>query len=210
MVKLAHKPNTTSAANKRKPKVVFSTSTTKAKKVAAEPAVKEMSKEQMEKEISRLKGMLADMRQSSEIVDPVTGLPKRTRYMELASAEFNRTRRYGHDLTLVVAKVTGHSRIQKKYGQEAADKVMTSIAEICTSSTRLGVDILGRISDDKVAMLLPETNLKGGQLCLDRIRKLVTSMPITIDGETVKIGMHVAARPLREEHTSFVELLVSA
>ena len=209
MVKLAHKANPAAPKGKAKPKVVFSTTTTPAIKSVKETSVSEMNRKQLEKEVGRLKGLLADMRSSNDIVDAVTGLPKRARYMELAGAEFNRTRRYDHDLTLVVAKVSAYSRVKEKYGQDAVDSVMTSVAEICSSSTRLGVDILGRISDDKIAMLLPETDLEGGKLCLDRIRKLVTSMPITIDGETVKIGMHVAARPLKKEHASFVELLVS-
>ncbi|MEE9375042.1 MAG: GGDEF domain-containing protein [Rhizobiaceae bacterium] len=175
-----------------------------------ETASQEMTNAQLVAEVSRLKGMLADMRSRTDVVDPITGLPKRARFMELAGAEFNRTRRYEHNLTLVVATIAGHQRILQTMGEEAADQVATSVAEICTSSTRFGVDILGRLSDDKIAMLLPETDLKGGELCLERMRKLVAAMPITIDGREVKVGLSVKARALKEDQNSFVELLVTA
>lgn len=208
MVKLAHKANT-NAAGKLAQHVSFTTTKASQRK-PKEIAVEEMNRKQLEGEVKRLKGLLTEMRTRVDVNDKVTGLPKRARFMELAGAEFNRTRRYNHDLTLVVAKVSGHQRVLKKYGEEAADHVMTCVAEMCTSSTRLGVDILGRSDDDKIAMLLPETDLQGGEKCLARIRKLVTSLPITIDGEPIKVGMVVAARPLRKEHTTFAELLASA
>ncbi len=170
----------------------------------------DLSRNQLEQEVSRLRSILADMRNRTDVVDPISGLPKRGRFMELASAEFNRTRRYDHNLTLVVATIAGHQRIFKTMGQNAADQIVTSVAEICTGSTRFGVDILGRIGPDKIAMLLPETDLKGGEQCLERMRNLVGAMPIMIDGEQVKVGLSVSARALKKQHTSFVELLVTA
>ncbi|MEL6505457.1 MAG: diguanylate cyclase [Pseudomonadota bacterium] len=179
-----------------------------APKTAAKPA--DMDRAALEAEVARLKGLLADMRSRADIMDAATGLPKRTRFMELAGAEFARTRRYNHDLTLLVAKVPGLKRLAEQRGAEGADQVMMAVSEMCVSSTRFGVDILGRIADDKIAMLLPETDIEGGNRCLERMRKLVTTMPITIDGEKVKVGLHVSARPLKEEHSTFVELLVTA
>lgn len=177
-------------------------------KAAVKPA--DMDRATLEAEVARLKGLLADMRARADIMDGATGLPKRTRFMELAGAEFARTRRYNHDLTLLVAKVPGLKRLVDERGAEGADQVMMAVSEMCVSSTRFGVDILGRIADDKIAMLLPETDIEGGNRCLERMRKLVTTMPITIDGEKVKVGLHVSARPLKEEHSTFVELLVTA
>lgn len=170
----------------------------------------DMDRAALEAEVARLKGMVADMRSRADIVDAITGLPKRVRFMELAGAEFARTRRYGHDLTLLVAKVPGLARLNEQRGQHGADQVMTAVSEMCVSSTRFGVDILGRIDQDKIAMLLPETDIEGGNRCLERMRKLVTTMPIMVDGEKIKIGLHVSARPLKEEHSTFVELLVTA
>ncbi|MEE9313417.1 MAG: GGDEF domain-containing protein [Rhizobiaceae bacterium] len=174
------------------------------------PAPTDMDRDQLVAEVSRLKGLLADMRSRNDVMDPISGLPKRARFMELAAAEYNRTRRYEHKLTLVVATIAGHQRIMKTMGEDAADQVITSVAEICTSSTRFGVDILGRIAPDKIAMLLPETGLKGGEQCLERMRQLVGAMPIMIDGEQVKVGLSVKARALKDEQKSIVELLVTA
>ena len=175
-----------------------------------EPNVKEMSREQLEDEVTRLKQLLAKVKTKTQIIDPTSVLATRARFMELAGAEFNRTNRYGRDLTLILAKVSGYQRVLETSGPEAAEHVMSCVAEICTSATRVGVDILGRTEDSKIAMLLPETNLAGGEKCLARINKLVAAQPIKIGDEKVRVGMMFSARPLRKEHKSFEELLASA
>lgn len=166
--------------------------------------------EQLEGEIKRLQALLAKVKANNKAVDPASVLATRSRFLELAGAEFNRANRYDRDLTLIVAKVSGYQRVLENHGPEATEHVMFCVTEICTSATRLGVDILGRTEDNKIAMLLPETDLEGGENCLDRINKLVADQPIMIDGEAIKVGMMFSARPLRKEHISFEQLLASA
>ena len=169
-----------------------------------------LSSEQLEAEIQRLRGLLAKAEAKAEGFDSKSVLATRARFMELAGAEFNRANRYERDLTLILAKVSGYQRILDHYGPEAAEHVMFCVTEICTSATRLGVDILGRTGENKIAMLLPETNLEGGEKCLDRINKLVATQSILIDNQPVKVGMMFSARPLRKEHKSFEQLFASA
>ena len=208
MAKLARK-STPAANTKSVGKDAFSTKDVVRDNLRA-TEIDETNSAQLEGEIKRLQALLAKVKGSNETVDPASVLATRSRFLDLAGAEFNRANRYGRDLTLIVAKVSGYQRVLEKFGPEAAEHVMFCVTEICTSATRLGVDILGRTEDNKIAMLLPETDLEGGENCLDRINKLVADQPIEIDGEAVKVGMMFSARPLRKEHISFEQLLASA
>lgn len=208
MAKLAKKANPT-ATSEPAAKNTISTKEIVRDNLRA-TSIDETSSKQLEDEIKRLQALLAKVKANNEAVDPASVLATRSRFLDLAGAEFNRANRYGRDLTMIVAKVSGYQRVLENYGPEAAEHVMFCVTEICTSATRLGVDILGRIEDNKIAMLLPETDLEGGENCLDRINKLVAEQPIMIDGEAVKVGMMFSARPLRKEHFSFEQLLASA
>jgi len=140
-------------------------------------------------------------------VDKVSGLSNRSTFLEQAQAEFNRSRRYDHHLTLVVTDIIGLERIARDAGETAPDQVITAIAQMCLSSSRFGVDVLGRITDNQIAVMLPETPIAGGLSFMSRMRKLVTQTPITLEnGVVVKPGLKVSADRLREDDDSFLEL----
>ena len=208
MAKLAKKANPT-ATSEPVAKTAFSTKDVVRDNLRV-TEIDETNSAQLEGEIKRLQALLAKVKGNTKAANPASVIATRSRFQELAGAEFNRANRYGRDLTLILAKVSGYQRVLENYGPEAAEHVMFCVTEICTSATRLGVDIMGRTEDNKIAMLLPETDLQGAENCLDRINKLVADQPIEIDGETIKVGMMFSARPLRKEHTSFEQLLASA
>ena len=168
--------------------------------------LKELTRDELETEVMNLRGMVASMKRA-ETIDPVSGLVNRSVFLDLANAEFARSRRYEHELTLVVTDIVGLSRVVAEHGENAADTVITSVSQMCVSSSRLGVDILGRISDNQLAIMLPETPLAGGLKCIERLRKIITSTPIRLeDGTEVKPGMKVAVDTLVEDDRNFSDL----
>lgn len=165
-----------------------------------------ISRTDLEKEVLRLRQSLNAM-QRAETVDKVSGLSNRGNFLDQAQAEFNRSRRYEHDLTLVVTDIIGLDRIARDAGESAPDQVITAIAQMCLSSSRFGVDVLGRITENQIAVMLPETPIAGGLSFMSRMRKLVTGTPITLaNGVVVKPGLKVSADRLRDEDDSFLEL----
>ena len=128
-------------------------------------------RDELEKEVSTLRTMVEAMKRSATI-DTVSGLANRKSFLDAANAEFNRTRRYGHELTLCVVDIIGLSKINRDHGLPAADHVVMAVAQMSTSSSRLGVDVLGRISENQIAIILPETPLAGGLKFMQRMRKI--------------------------------------
>ena len=80
-------------------------------------------------------------------------------------------------------------------------------ADVVLDTSRLGVDVLGRISENQIAIILPETPLAGGLKFMQRMRKIVADSPIMLEsGEQVKPGLKVSTDMLREEDASFMQL----
>lgn len=161
--------------------------------------------DELKAEIARLRLALKAAKRS-EAVDTISGLSNRATFLDQANAEFNRSRRYGHDLTLCVTDIVGLGRVIEEHGEAAGDHVITCVAQMCLSSSRFGVDVLGRISENQIAIMLPETALTGGLKFLTRMQKVVTEMPIYVQDARLKPALKVSADALREEDTSFMDL----
>ena len=170
--------------------------------------VKNASREELEREIARLRETVSSM-SKGRAVDEVSGIANRATFLEQANAEFNRTRRYDHSLTLCVTDVIGLNRILSQHGADGGNQVMMAVAQMCVSSSRYGVDILGRISDNQIAIMLPETQMTGGLAFMSRMRKIVSENPIYLNsGEHIKPGLKVSVDSLSPEDRNFNDLFV--
>ena len=177
-----------------------------AKPADAADDLKYISRNDLEVEVLKLRQAVAAM-ERAETVDRVSGLANRAKFLDLANAEFARCRRYDHNMTLVVTDIVGLDQVFSRHGSEAADQVVMSVSQMCYGASRMGVDILGRLSDNQVAIMLPETALAGGMKCIDRLRKLITSTPIVLEsGEQIKPGMKVSVDTLIDTDQNFTEL----
>lgn len=91
---------------------------------------------------------------------------------ERLQEECQRTRRYGHSLSLVLVDVDYLGRINAQYGFKTGDLVLTRIIKIIKRSIR-AVDILSRFRGDQLAIILPHANKREAQELCDRIRQTV-------------------------------------
>ncbi len=160
----------------------------------------------LEQEVLRLREMVSAM-QRGATVDAVSGVLNRSAFLDQANAEFARSRRYGHALTLCITDIVGLARIVREHGDHAGNQVVMAVTQMCTSSSRFGVDVLGRISENQIAVMLPETTLEGGVAFLNRMRDIVAKNPILLDsGERVRPGLKVSADCLNDADDCFADL----
>ncbi|MFD0916173.1 GGDEF domain-containing protein [Pseudahrensia aquimaris] len=164
------------------------------------------SRHDLEREVAELRNLVKEMK-LGKTVDDVSGLANRGNFLDQANAEFSRARRYGHELTLVVTDILNLQRHGEEHGDTAPDQIIMAVAQMCLSSSRYGVDVLGRITENQIAIMLPETPLAGGLQFMSRMRRVVTETPIMLDnGSQVKPGIKVSADMLRPEDDSFMDL----
>ena len=162
----------------------------------------ESSRRDLEDEVLRLRSKLKDMERAAKF-DSVSGLPNRAYFLERAGAEFQRSQRYAHDMALVVMRIQGLSDIAKKQGVDVSSRVLTSFGQICETVCRGGMDIAGRIKDDEVAVLLPETNLTGGLMFIDRLRSIVANTPVNTGDGYIRLGIRAGVDAMQNDDTTF-------
>ncbi len=118
-------------------------------------------------------------------VDSLTGVTNSRCFFDLARKEIERSRRYGHPLTLLYLDCDNFKNLNDKYGHQIGNRFLQFLATTLESNSRKG-DIVARLGGDEFAILMPET---GEQMVPDAIQqlhaRLVTAMrkigwPVTL------------------------------
>jgi diguanylate cyclase (GGDEF)-like protein len=100
--------------------------------------------------------------------DPLTGLLNARAFYEVASAEFERQRRYPHTMTLAFVDLDNFKEVNDRHGHKIGDKALVEVATAMRAATR-AADILSRLGGDEFALLLPETDIEGARRLLQRL-----------------------------------------
>ena len=102
----------------------------------------------------------------------LTNLWNRRVFQETISAEVSRTKRHGHNLSLLFLDVEGLGMVNKKSGYEAGDKVLRDLAGLLISSTRDN-DRVCRYAGNQIAIILPDTDIENAEMFANRLREKV-------------------------------------
>ena len=108
--------------------------------------------------------------------DALTGV--RTRSASLVAAEhLHRSRAPGAPLGLALVDVDGLRRIADAHGPLAADAVLLTVARRLRAQLR-DEDVLGRAGDEGFIIVLPDTDLDGVTLAVDRAVAAIREQPV--------------------------------
>ena len=122
-----------------------------------------------------------------EAVDEVPGLPNRRAMMKKLEPEVSRSRRYDNPLTVILMRVEDLDGLREQWGDDAADQVMLSIAQMLNDQMRWA-DIIGRWSHEEFLLILPETALEASDQLLAKIRDRLRAVNLDGSGEhTVEV-----------------------
>jgi diguanylate cyclase (GGDEF)-like protein len=117
------------------------------------------------------------------MIDPLTGLYNRRFAEQRLQAEVDRSRRYGHPLTLVVLDLNNFKQINDRYGHVAGDMVLKEFANKLQQSIRVS-DLAVRLGGDEFLVLLPECPADQVPGLLSRIGRV----DVTFRGERIPVG----------------------
>ena len=128
--------------------------------------------------------------------DDLTGLANRRRFMELLADEFQRSRRYGGGLALVMVDVDHFKAFNDTYGHAFGDRVLVEVAKRLGAEARQ-TDVVARLGGDEFVILMPETSADEALRAAERIRQIISRHPVS-EGEqsalaTVSVGIATVA-----------------
>ena len=94
--------------------------------------------------------------------DPLTKAANSRAFRELADLEMDRSRRYGHKLSIAYIDVDNFKKVNDTLGHSVGDKLLCAVVQAMSSSLRKN-DLVARLGGDEFAILLPETDLEGAE-----------------------------------------------
>ena len=115
------------------------------------------------------------------VLDPLTGVHNRRAFFEEAEREFSRSLRYQRPMVIIMVDADNFKSINDTYGHPAGDAVIKSIAEKIRAQLR-DLDLFARYGGDEFIVLLPETDLAGGNLIAERITAAISSLEMNLEG----------------------------
>jgi len=131
----------------------------------------------------------------SELVmqDPLTGLANRRKWAHRLEDEWERSRRHGRPLSVVMADLDHFKRINDEHGHAAGDRVLRAVADVLGNGVR-GPDTVARLGGEEFGILLPETDDQEAAAAAERLRRAVAELEIAdLPGLEVRLSLGVAS-----------------
>jgi two-component system chemotaxis family response regulator WspR len=145
-------------------------------------------------------------------VDSLTGIPNRRRFDQVAHGEWQRARRNGQPLSLLVCDVDSFGYFNHRFGREAGDLCLRKMAGVLTGQLKRPSDLAARYDGKQFAILLPDTGLDGAvqvaEACRTALERLALSHPAP-ERRIVTMSVGVAST-LPSEDGQFDDVLTRA
>lgn len=142
--------------------------------------------------------------------DPLTGLSNRGHFMVIAEQELDRSRRYGHPLSLWMLDIDHFKNVNDTYGHHAGDLALQSLVDVSHKVLR-EMDIMGRVGGEEFAVLLPETDTEQALLVAERLRQKIAATDVHLEqGKTVRYTVSIGVATLSEHEIGIDALLQRA
>ena len=105
-------------------------------------------------------------------LDELTGILNRREFRRRADVEFERARRYGEVLSVLLVDLDHFKRINDGHGHAAGDEVLRRFAKAVVAELRPS-DIFGRLGGEEFGVVLGHANLKQAFAVAERVRNRV-------------------------------------
>ena len=120
------------------------------------------------------------------VTDPLTELWNRRYMMRRLREEFERSRRQGHDLGLIMIDLDHFKDVNDRFGHAAGDLVLRAAAERMLGAVR-DYDTLGRFGGEEFLVIVPETAPEDVRKLAERVRTAISMVPVTGPGEEITV-----------------------
>ena len=132
--------------------------------------------------------------------DGLTGLSNRRTFTSTLEARLKEAQRYRRPLSLLLLDIDHFKKVNDTWGHPAGDAVLQGVAGIAQNQAR-ETDLVARYGGEEMALILPETDVKGALAIAERVRKAVEGArhPTEQGAVQVTISVGVATFPMAGE-----------
>jgi diguanylate cyclase len=131
-------------------------------------------------------------------IDALTGLFNRAALDRDFRREAAKAKRSGRPLTLAMVDADHFKRVNDTHGHDFGDVVLSALADRFVESLRPG-DLVYRYGGEEFLVLLPDTDVEGAQVLLERLRLRACSAPIKQGDIAVTQAVSIGVAPVVSE-----------
>ena len=147
-------------------------------------------------------------------LDGLTGIANRRHFDEHLEREWARARRDGTPLSLLLIDVDHFKKYNDRYGHQAGDACLKSIAQALTAHARRPADLAARYGGEEFVLLLPDTDRAGCELMGSKIRDWLAVSSIdhelNLPSQKVTVSIGGATAAFRDANASSSSLVEAA
>ncbi|MBD3317054.1 MAG: diguanylate cyclase [Chitinivibrionales bacterium] len=124
--------------------------------------------------------------------DSLTGIGNHRMFHETLEKEIARANRYDHSFCLALIDIDDFKSINDTYGHLIGDAVLKDLTRRIANVIRMG-DVVARYGGEEFALILPGTDIAGGEALAERVLQAVALEPFVMSRHrltcTVSIGI---------------------
>jgi diguanylate cyclase len=130
--------------------------------------------------------------------DPLTGVLNRRGMDIVLPREVARARRVNAPLSVGMVDLDHFKHINDTFGHQAGDRVLIHMTELMRSVLR-ETDLLVRYGGEEFLVILPDTDMQGARLVLDRLQEIVVKSPVIHEGRRITVGFSAGVAQFRDD-----------
>lgn len=143
------------------------------------------------------------------VLDGLTGLYNRRQFEIGLEQEYNRTKRHPSDFSLAILDIDFFKKVNDTYGHQYGDYVLKTVADLMKNSFRK-TDLLYRYGGEELVMIMPETNIEGAIIPVQRLRRMVEEYDFNYNGVKAKVTVSMGLTMNYSNFASSADILKSA
>ena len=143
------------------------------------------------------------------VLDGLTGLYNRRQFEIGLEQEYNRTKRHPADFSLAILDIDFFKKVNDNYGHQYGDYVLKTVADLMKQSFRK-TDFLYRYGGEELVIIMPETNIEGAVIPVQRLRSSVENYNFEYNGVSAKVTVSIGLTMNYAKFTNSADILKSA
>ena len=133
--------------------------------------------------------------------DPLTGIYNRGYFMELLSAELNRSSRHERVFSVLMLDIDHFKLVNDTHGHAAGDEALCSLTRVIQTFGLRESDFFARIGGEEFALCLPETDMHGAGEVAERVRLTLEKTAIILNGKELYITASIGVSEYKVNDT---------
>lgn len=143
------------------------------------------------------------------VLDGLTGLYNRRQFEIGLEQEHNRTKRHPSDFSLAILDIDFFKKVNDTYGHQYGDYVLKTVANLMKQAFRK-TDLLYRYGGEELVMIMPETNIEGAIIPVQRLRRMVEEYDFDYNGVKAKVTVSMGLTMNYQNFATPADILKSA